>query len=414
MEYGLIGEKLGHSYSPMIHAQLADYDYVLREVPPEKLDALMRQKDFKGINITIPYKKSVIPYCAELSETAKEIGSVNTIVVRPDGTLWGHNTDVGGFIYMLHAAHIDPSGKKCIILGSGGTSLTAQTALKRLDACEVIVVSRQGPVTYEDLYRFHTDAEILVNATPVGMYPHNGVSPVDLNRLPMLKGVADVVYNPEKTALILDAEMRGIPHVSGLSMLVAQAHEAAEFFSGVSIASDRIEEICAQIRADTLSLVLIGMPGSGKSTLGRKVAERMNRPFIDADEEIIRRERLTIPEIFARYGEAYFRKVESEVLADICRKGGQVISTGGGAILKPENVRALRQNARVCLIQRDLTQLPVREGRPLSSSMESILKLWEERKDKYAAAADFSIVNDAEIEDAARHIQEAFYEAAHH
>lgn len=414
MEYGLIGEKLGHSYSPMIHAQLADYDYVLREVSPDKLDALMREKDFKGINVTIPYKKSVIPYCAELSETAKEIGSVNTIVVRPDRTLWGHNTDVGGFIYMLHAAHIDPSGKKCIILGSGGTSLTAQTALKRLNAREVIVVSRQGSVTYEDLYRFHTDAEILVNATPVGMYPHNGVAPVDLNRLPMLKGVADVIYNPEKTALILDAEMRGIPHVSGLSMLVAQAHEAAEFFSGAPIPSNRIEEICTQIRANTLSLVLIGMPGSGKSTLGRKVAERMNRPFVDADEEIIRRERLTIPEIFARYGEAYFRKVESEVLSDICRKGGQVISTGGGAILKPENVRALRQNARVCMIQRDLTQLPVREGRPLSSSMESILKLWDERKEKYAAAADFSILNDVGIEDAARHIQEAFYEAADH
>ena len=413
MEYGLIGEKLGHSYSPMIHARLTDYRYELREVAPENLHDFLISRDFRGLNVTIPYKQAVLPYCDALSETAREVGCVNTLVVRPDGSLYGHNTDIGGFIHMLRCAGIDPKGRKAAVLGSGGTSLTARTALKRLGAREIIVVSRKGPVDYEALYAQHSDTEILVNTTPVGMYPKNGVSPVDLDRLPMVCGVADVIYNPEKTALILDAQARGIPAVSGLTMLVAQAREAAEFFAGRSINAELVDAVVGEIKSQTLNLALVGMPGCGKSTLGQAVADALGRRFVDCDSEIVRRAGMSIPEIFAEFGEAHFRSLEAQVLADACRESGLVISTGGGAILKPENVRALRQNSRVCFIRRPVELLP-RNGRPLSSSEDAVARLWQERREKYESAADFIIDNDSTIERAEIRIREGFHEAAHH
>ena len=413
MEYGLIGEKLGHSYSPMIHARLADYRYELREIAPENLHNFLVARDFRGLNVTIPYKQAVLPYCAALSETAREVGCVNTLVVRPDGSLYGHNTDIGGFIHMLHCAGIDPKGRKAAVLGSGGTSLTARTALKHLGAREIIVVSRKGPVDYDALYAQHADTEILVNTTPVGMYPKNGVSPVDLGRLPRVCGVADVIYNPEKTALILDAQARGIPAVSGLTMLVAQAREAAEFFAGRSINAELVDAIVGEIKSQTLNLVLVGMPGCGKSTLGQAVADALGRKFVDCDSEIVRRAGMSIPEIFAEFGEAHFRSLETQVLSDVCRESGLVISTGGGAILKPENVRALRQNSRVCFIRRPVELLP-RNGRPLSSSEDAVARLWQERREKYESAADFIIDNDSTIERAEICIREGFHEAAHH
>lgn len=414
MEYGLIGEKLGHSYSPQIHAQLADYRYELKAMPPEALDGFLAAREFKGLNVTIPYKQAVIPHCAELSDEAKEIGSVNTLVVRSDGTMIGHNTDIGGFICMLQKAGIDPNGCKAVILGSGGTSLTAQTALKRMGVKEIIVVSRKGPVNYDSLYAEHADAEILVNTTPVGMYPGTGISPADLNQLPCVKGVVDVIYNPEKTKLILDAQARGIPCVSGLTMLVAQAREAAEWFTGKTIDASSVDSIVGEIKSQTLNLVLVGMPGCGKSSLGSLLAEALNRPLIDCDAEIVKRAGMPIPEVFAQFGEPHFRDIESQVIEDVCKGSGCIIATGGGAILRHENVRAMKQNGRVCFIRRNVDELP-RDGRPLSSASEdAVAKLWAQRKDQYHAAADFIIDNDASLEAVANRIQEGFHEAAHH
>lgn len=413
MEYGLIGEKLGHSYSQMIHARLADYRYELKEVAPERLDAFIEARNFRGLNVTIPYKQAVMKHCAELSPEAMEVGSVNTLIVRPDGSLFGHNTDIDGFIYMLRRGEIDPAGAKAVILGSGGTSLTARAALTRLGAREIVTVSRKGPVDYAALYAEHADAEILVNATPVGMYPKNGASPVELDRLPKVRGVADVIYNPEKTALILAAQAKGIPAVSGLSMLVAQAREAAELFAGHAIPAGRVEDIVSEIGAQTLNLILVGMPGCGKSTLGQAVAAALQREFVDCDAEIVRRAGKSIPEIFAQDGEGAFRALESGVLADVCRGHGLVISTGGGAVLRAENRDAMRQNGRVCLIRRALALLP-RDGRPLSASEDAVARLWEARRAAYETAADFPVENDGTVEAAAEKIREGFYEAAHH
>ena len=413
MEYGLIGEKLGHSYSQMIHARLADYRYELKEIAPERLDAFIEARNFRGLNVTIPYKQAVMKYCAELSPEAMEVGSVNTLIVRPDGSLFGHNTDIDGFIYMLRRGEIDPAGAKAVILGSGGTSLTARAALTRLGAREIVTVSRKGPVDYAALYAEHADAEILVNATPVGMYPKNGASPVELDRLPKVRGVADVIYNPEKTALILAAQAKGIPAVSGLSMLVAQAREAAELFAGHAIPAGRVEDIVSEIGAQTLNLILVGMPGCGKSTLGQAVAAALQREFVDCDAEIVRRAGKSIPEIFAQDGEGAFRALESGVLADVCRGHGLVISTGGGAVLRAENRDAMRQNGRVCLIRRALALLP-RDGRPLSASEDAVARLWEARRAAYETAADFPVENDGTVEAAAEKIREGFYEAAHH
>ena len=413
MEYGLIGEKLGHSYSQMIHARLADYRYELKEVAPERLDAFIEARNFRGLNVTIPYKQAVMKHCAELSPEAMEVGSVNTLIVRPDGSLYGHNTDIDGFIYMLRRGEIDPAGAKAVILGSGGTSLTARAALTRLGAREIVTVSRKGPVDYAALYAEHADAEILVNATPVGMYPKNGASPVELDRLPKVRGVADVIYNPEKTALILAAQAKGIPAVSGLSMLVAQAREAAELFAGHAIPAGRVEDIVSEIGAQTLNLILVGMPGCGKSTLGQAVAAALQREFVDCDVEIVRRAGKSIPEIFAQDGEGAFRALESGVLADVCRGHGLVISTGGGAVLRAENRDAMRQNGRVCLIRRALALLP-RDGRPLSASEDAVARLWEARRAAYETVADFPVENDGTVEEAAEKIREGFYEAAHH
>ena len=411
MEYGLIGAKLGHSYSVPIHAQLGDYDYRLYERTEAEFIDLLRRRDFKGLNVTIPYKVLAYGRCEALSDAAREVGCVNTLVVRPDGSLYGHNTDIGGFIAMTGRAGVTITEKKAVILGSGGTSLTARAACRRLGAREIVTVSRKGPVDYDALYRDHADAQVLINTTPVGMYPNNGARPADISRLPALEGVLDVIYNPNRTALVLDAEARGIPASGGLYMLVAQAREAAELFTGRRIPETETARIHGLLRREALNAVLIGMPGCGKSTVGRALAARMGRPFVDCDGEIERRAGKPIPEIFARDGEAAFRELEAAVIADVCREKGRVIATGGGAVLRGENVRAMRQNGAVLLLERDIASLSM-DGRPLSRSLDALREMRQVRGPLYCAAADAAIDNNAAPEDAVARAEEAFYEAA--
>ena len=413
MEYGLVGAKLGHSYSVPIHNMLADYDYRLYEMGEDDFVALMASRAFRGLNVTIPYKRLAYRYADALSDTAKAVGSVNTLVVRPDGTLYGHNTDIGGFIAMARRGGVGIAGRKAVILGSGGTSLTAQAACRQLGAREVVVVSRHGAVDYTALYRDHLDAEVLINTTPVGMYPDNGARPADIARFPRLCGVLDVVYNPDRTALLLDAEARGIPRAGGLFMLVDQARRAAELFTGRPIAPGESERIHRRLRSDMLNLVLIGMPGSGKTTLACALAGKLDRPWVDSDMEVARRAGRSIPEIFARDGEAAFRALEAEVIADLGREKGLIIATGGGAILREENVRALRQNGRLILVERGLDRLAM-GGRPLSKSPGALAKMWDERAPGYRAAADAVIDNNGAPEEAVARAEEAFYEATGH
>ena len=409
MEFGLIGEKLGHSYSPMIHKVFGDYDYRLYPMPLTDVQALLRERAFKGLNVTIPYKRDVLPFCDELSPAVRQVGSANTLVLR-DGRLCAYNTDLAGFLFMLGRAGIALKGKKVIILGSGGTSLTAQAACRQEGARQTVVVSRRGPVTYEDMYAHHTDADVIINATPVGMYPGNLVSPIDIAAFPRLCGVADVIYNPAKTALLLDARAAGIPCIDGLWMLAAQAWHAAKLFTGEEIPETSIETAYRTVRRDCLNLVLVGMPGCGKTTLGRAAAELLGRRFVDLDAEIERRHG-PIPEIFSRQGEAAFRDMESAAICEFGKESGLVIATGGGAVLRPDNVRALTQNSVVVWVRRPLEQLST-QGRPLSTGIDALRRMAGERSPLYRACADRILDNETTIPAAAGKLTEVFYEAA--
>lgn len=405
-EYGLIGEKLTHSFSKLIHGMLGDYRYELISIAPDKLDTFMKSRNFKGLNVTIPYKKAVIPYCDEFSETAKRIGSVNTLLVREDGSLYGHNTDYDGFVYAARSAGIDFSGKKTLILGSGGTSLTACTAAMDLGASEVIVVSRNGEVNYENVYD-QADAGIIVNTTPVGMYPNNGESLIDPSRFPALSGVIDVIYNPLKTALLLSCEKLGIPCTSGLPMLVAQAKSASEIFFSSTIDDSVTNRICSHLRGDVSNIVFTGMPGSGKTTIGTAIAKMLDRRFIDIDDIISERAGMSVPEIFEKLGEQHFRKLESEVLCEIGKEKGLVIAPGGGAVMNALNRSALSQNGRIYYISRELSKLAT-ENRPLSKSLEALELIKAEREPVYKALSDVTIRNDGDIEDAINAVAEDF------
>ncbi len=409
MEYGLIGERLGHSYSPQIHRAFGGYDYQLYPMPFSDVEKLLREKRFKGLNVTIPYKRAVLPFCDELSPAVREIGSANTLVVR-DGKIYADNTDLPGMLSMLDKAGIELTGRKVVILGSGGTSLTAQGACRVRQARETVVVSRKGPVTYEDLYADHTDAEVIINATPVGMYPNNLVSPIDLTRFPKLQGVADVIYNPAKTKLLLDAEAAGIPCIDGLWMLAAQAWYAAKLFLDTDIPEEKIQEAYRAVRRECLNLVLIGMPGCGKSTQGQRAAQALGRTFVDLDAEIVKRFG-PIPMIFETQGEAGFRKLESEIVKEFGKESGLVIATGGGAILRPENVEALRQNGALCWLRRPVEQLAI-AGRPLSVNLEKLKAMEQTRTPLYRACADYVIDVQPDRATTANAIVEGFYEAA--
>ena len=403
MECGLLGGKLGHSFSPQIHGALADYRYTLCEKTPEELDDFLKNGDFTGLNVTIPYKKAVIPYCAELSDQARKIGAVNTIVRRQDGTLLGHNTDYFGFAYLLRQSGIAVAGKKCLVLGTGGASVTVQAVLREQGA-QVIVLSRSGPENYDHLER-HADAALIVNATPVGMYPNTGVSPVDLKCFPKLEGVLDLIYNPARTQFLLDAEKLGVPGWNGLSMLVAQAKESAEWFTGKTIPDEKIGKIYARLRRETENLIIIGMPGSGKTTVGCLLAQATGKTFVDVDEEIIRTAGMSIPEIFAASGEAGFREIETAVLSRLGKGSGQVIATGGGCVTRAENYPLLHQNGRILRLRRDIGKLP-KDGRPLSLAND-LSEMAAQREPLYGAFADLTFDNNGALDNTLKTILEA-------
>ena len=389
MQCGLLGRKLGHSYSPQIHNLLGDYSYVLFEKEPEELENFLRNGDFSGLNVTIPYKKEVIPYLSELSPTAQKMGCVNTILRRSDGTLYGHNTDYFGFTSLVRHAGLSVTGKKVLVLGSGGASNTAVAALKDLGASPV-VISRSGENNYQNLHR-HTDAAAIVNTTPVGMYPNTGVSPIDLALFPHLEGVLDVIYNPARTQLLLDAEKLGIPRENGLWMLVAQAKEAAEVFTGGKISDEVIEKIYRELSHQMKNIVLIGMPGCGKSTIGTLLAEKLGRTLADADEKIISLAGKSIQDIFAQDGEPTFRDWETKALAELGKQSGLVIATGGGCVTQKRNYPLLHQNGYLVWLERDCSVLPT-DGRPLSQAND-LGKMYAARKPLYEVFADIWVEN---------------------
>ena len=394
MKSGLLGRKLGHSYSPQIHALMGSYSYDLFEKEPEEVADFVRNGDFTGINVTIPYKKDVIPCMDELSPMARRMGAVNTIVRRSDGSLYGHNTDYFGFSSMVQRSGISVTGKKVLVLGSGGASNTAVKVLEDMGA-NVIIISRTGKNNYENLH-LHTDAAVIVNTTPVGMYPNTGASAVDLNRFPKLEGALDMIYNPARTQFLMDAEALGLPHENGLWMLVAQAKEAAEYFGNKPLPDSLIGSVYRKLSAQMQNIVLIGMPGCGKSTVGKALAEKLGRRFVDADAEIVKLAGKSIPEIFADDGEDVFRNYETQVLSELGKQSCLVIATGGGCVTKARNYRLLHQNSRIFWLKRDLDLLPT-DGRPLSQS-GTLTAMYEARRPMYEAFADTAVNNNAGLE----------------
>ena len=395
LKCGLLGQKLGHSYSPAIHGMLADYDYQLFEREPEQLEDFLKNGDWDGINVTIPYKKAVLPYCAELSDTARRIGSVNTIVRRPDGSLYGDNTDAYGFESLVGKSGIQVQGKKALVLGSGGASVTVVAVLKLLGAESVTVISRGGEDNYDNLSR-HADARIIANTTPVGMYPNNGQAAVDLAQFPQCEGVLDVVYNPARTALLLQAEKLGIPCAGGLYMLVAQAKRSSELFTGSSIPDSEIGRIEKVLSGQMKNIVLVGMPSSGKSTLAAALGEKLGRPVYEADALIEQEAGMDIPAIFARYGEGHFRALETEILGRLGKLSGAVISTGGGCVTREENYDLLHQNGTIVWLQRGTEKLD-KTGRPLSLKND-LNEMYQKREPMYRRFADAAVDNNGSVE----------------
>lgn len=394
MKCGLLGRQLGHSYSPQIHSLLGNYHYDLVEVEPELLKSALDNTEYTGFNVTIPYKKAVIPFCNTLSPVAQRLGAVNTIVRRRDGSLIGHNTDYFGFQTMVESTGLQVSGKKVLVLGSGGASNTVCAVMEQLGA-NVIVISRSGDNNYGNIH-LHSDAAVIVNATPVGMYPAVGISPVDLAAFPMLEGVLDVIYNPARTQLLLDAERRGLITANGLLMLVAQAKESAEWFTGSTISDEQISRIHGILKQQMENIVLIGMPGCGKSTVGKLLAESLNKQFIDADDEIVAAAGKPIPRIFAEDGESVFRNWESQILEKLGKQSGLIIATGGGCVTQNRNYPLLHQNGTVFWIGRNIEQLPT-DGRPLSQATR-LQDMFRVREPMYRAFADHYVDNNGCVE----------------
>lgn len=393
MKYGLIGEHLKHSYSCEIHAQIADYEYELHEIPPSGLGGFLKKREFNAINVTIPYKQDVIPYLDEISDTAKRIGAVNTIVNR-NGRLYGDNTDFAGMLALAKHIGVDMKGRKVLILGTGGASKTGHALAEYMGAQSVYYVSRSGKdgsISYEQAVTEHGDAQIIINATPVGMFPKQDGRPIDISAFPKLEGVIDAIYNPLRTNLILDAEERGIPAEGGLYMLSAQAVHASAVFRDIPLDESLVDKAFKSVKNDKQSIVLIGMPSSGKTTVGRILAEKCGKQLADTDEYIVRKIGMPISDFFAKHGEAEFRKIEKETVAELSATGGRIIATGGGAVLDAENVRALKQNGVLVFLDRRPENLIATDDRPLASRRSALEKLYAERYDIYCAAAELHI-----------------------
>lgn len=395
-KYGCIGKKLTHSFSKEIHSRLADYNYELIELNEEEITPFFEKKEFAAINVTIPYKQTVIPFLDSISEIASRIGAVNTIVNK-DGKLYGYNTDYYGMKALIEKIGVRLSGKKVLILGTGGTSKTARVVATDLGASKVLNVSRRKSddcVTYEDVIREHLDANVIINTTPSGMYPDCESKPIDISGFEHLEGVVDAVYNPLCTNLILDAKNKNIKAEGGLYMLVMQAVVAVEKFLDTSIDKEVADKVFSDILSVKESIVLTGMPGSGKSTVGN-LLDIEGFEFVDTDTEIEKRCGCSIKELIDEKGEKYFRDLESEIIRDVSSVGCKVISTGGGAILRDENVRNLKRNGKLFFINADINRLQATDNRPLSNTDEKLKKLYDERIDIYKKTADV-IVPDME------------------
>ncbi len=400
MEYGCIGEKLKHSFSKEIHNLLFDYDYKIKEIPKGELDDFMTKRNFKAINVTIPYKQDVIPYLDEVSETAQKIGAVNTIVNR-GGRLYGYNTDFSGMTELIKLNGIEIKDKKVLILGSGGTSKTAVAVVEALGAKSVIRVSRtakENCVTYEDAYKFYSDSEVIINTTPCGMYPNIIGEPIDLELMSKVEAVVDAIYNPLCSNLVIKAKKKGLKAIGGLYMLVAQGAAAAELFIDTKIDRQKVHEVFEKIEQSKRNIVLIGMPSSGKTTIGKKLAQEFNMNFVDTDDEIVGVTGKTAADIIKHQGEAAFRDIEAQVIISAAAKNGCVIATGGGAVLREQNVTALKGNGTLYFIDRPLEKLITTDDRPLSSSREALEKRYCERYKIYCDSADKIIKNDADVQ----------------
>lgn len=411
MKYGLIGEKLGHSFSKEVHSMLSDYEYEICEIPRDGLDAFMREASFKAINVTIPYKESVIPYLSYISDEAKKIGSVNTIVNR-GGKLYGYNTDFFGMVSLINKMRLSIKGKKTVILGTGGTSKTAFAVVESLGAEPIITVSRtkkDGAIDYEELMKDHLDAEIIINTTPVGMYPDNFSSPVDISPFTKLEGVIDAIYNPLRTSLVIDALERGIKAEGGLYMLVAQAVYASEIFLDKKYPTEKLDKIYKKIKRKKENIVLIGMPASGKSTVATLLSKDLSRTVLDTDRMIEKSRQKSISDIFESDGEKAFRDYETYEIANASLQNNTIIATGGGAILRSENVKMLKQNGVLFFIDRPYEKLVPTSDRPLASDLDAIKKRYEERYDVYLKTADARIDADDQPVNVAKKITGVFY-----
>ena len=411
MQYGLIGERLGHSFSREVHARLGDYPYELVELAPEEVDGFMRARDFRAINVTIPYKSTVIPYLDRIDAAAQAIGAVNT-VKRVGDKLYGYNTDFAGLCELVQRTGVDLRGLTVLILGSGGTAKTALAVCRHLGAHEVLTVSHtvgEGVITYDEAYAAYAHAEFILNATPVGMYPKQDACPIDISRFPRLRGVVDVIYNPARTDLVLAARERGLPAAGGLYMLVAQAIHASAIFMDAPIPTERAEEVFRSVWNEKENVFLIGMPGCGKSTVGRRLAAMMDRPFLDIDNLIVEKTGKPIPKIFAAEGEAGFRLIEEDVIRETAgRTRGAVIATGGGAVLRDGNVRAMRRVGRIYFLDRDIDCIRPTDDRPLSKDRAALLARYRERYPIYCRVADRRIFGDESIESRAKTIRKDF------
>lgn len=409
MKYGLIGEKLGHSFSKEIHEKIGRYEYELKEVAAGELEAFIKGRDFDGINVTIPYKEAVIPFLDEIDDAAETIGAVNTIVNK-NGRLTGYNTDAFGMMRLLQMTAADAEGKSVLIAGTGGTSKTAAYVAGELGAAEIKRISRrpQGDaISYEEAYRNYGHADILINTTPAGMFPNTDICPLDIASFGRLECVVDAVYNPLNTMLVRKARERGIPAEGGLYMLVAQAVRAAEIFTGDTIDKGIIDLIYSELMLEKINIALIGMPGSGKTSLGRILAEKLEREFIDSDEEIVKESGMEISEIFDRYGEKHFRDLETEIIKKISLTGSKIIATGGGAVLRKENAEALRLNSVIVFLNRSLEELEPTSDRPLSDDRDKLKNMYEARMPVYEENADVTVSPEGFDEAAAMEIWRA-------